>query len=395
MAEKSSGEEGMKNLFKSCLWWRILYLGLGLTLFSGYMQSTPIITTATGGTAANGYQATTPTFTSEDVMRGFIMFKGGFTLPSDGNVIYDADGPVYGPLTFGTGTSTLKLYSDLRLGTTGWFANGGGMFPSRTLDGCPASGGPGNSILMGGDQTLNFSLEITTSICIDGCGNTLTLGSSGSLTLQNRATLTLKNMNLIVNASLPFSSSNGAAYLGLENVNVFLQQDSCIFGANCALMPRIQGFVGIYGPYAAKSVSFAYGNPSANKCTIAINSGSTLYVGPGATLDLSYIQAPAANKIGMQDSSSVLWLDGCTLKWLPDNANGAMPLRGQGLVLKKGTILIGDKTTILDLDSSGNANTDITQGLIFGDGTAANDVDVRVLGGAYTVLKGCMQYYHS
>jgi hypothetical protein len=41
---------------------------------------------------------------------------------------------------------------------------------------------------------------------------------------------------------------------------------------------------------------------------------------------------------------------------------------------------------------AGNAITDMTKGLIFGDGVnSSNNVNVRVLGGAYASLKGCMR----
>lgn len=373
--------------------------GIGLSVVGAKLSATSIITTASGGTFQNGYQGSKYTlFTSGEVMRGFIMFKNGFTIPQDGSLFYDADGTVYGDIDFESTSSRLQLGSDLRLGTTGWFSRGG------ILDGCPIVtndiGGPGNSILMGGDQSLNFGLKITSSLTIDGCGHTLTINAgSGLFTLQNRATLTLKNMNIIVNGSSFFASDNEApSYVGLENVNIYLANNTNIFGndsvsnsvSNNALMTRIQGFVGIHGPYSATANSSRFDNPCANKSNIAINSASTLYIGPGVTLDLSGLAVPSANKIGMQDSTSVLWLDGCTLKC--DNGTAGQ----KGLVLTKGTVLFDDKVVISDLDGSGAANTDITNGLIFGDGTAAaNDVDVRVLGGAYTVLNGCMEYKHS
>jgi hypothetical protein len=387
------GEVGMKKLFINHYSWRVLLWSIGLMFFSGQSQATSIISTATGGTAANGYQATAPTFTAGEVTRGFVMYKAGFTLPNGtSSVFYDAEGPVFGNITFGTGTSTLQLATDLRLGTTGWFANNAGM---NTLDGRPVSDGPGNSILMGGDQLLDFSIHITSSLTIDGCGHTLNLSSLGNIaafSLDNRATLTLKNMNIIVKGFSPFRAHQDTqSYLGLENVNIFLQDDTNIFGAAGTspysnLMTRIQGFVGVYGPFQVLDCGQRFDNPCSNKSKLTINSGSTLYMGPGVKFDITRLSSaiPAANKIGMQDSSSVLWLDGCTLT------------HAGGLTLKKGTVLIGDKTKIIDLQSDGaTVNTDITNGLVFGDGTAANNVDVRILGGAYTMLQGCMQYKHS
>ena len=378
------------------VWWRTILWGIGLSMVGGQLSAVSIITTATGGATTSGYQGAAYSLTSGDVMRGFIMFKNGFTIPDPGTVFYDAEGPVYGNITFGStgaNTSTLQLGSDLRLGTTGWFAQTSGI---NAIDGCPivtaGIGGPGNSILMGGDQTLGFGLTITSSLTIDGCGHTLTVNSSGLFTLDNRATLTLKNMNIITSVPNLFArTASKAGYVGLENVNIYLTQNSALFGdsATSLGMTRIQGLVGIYGPYSATASSTRFDNPCGSKCNILINSGSTLYVGPGVTFDLSGLALPSANKIGMQDSTSVLWLDGCTLTCNVATAGQ------QGLVLSKGTVLLDDKVVISDLNGSGIANADITKGLIFGDGTTANDIDVRVLGGAYTVLNGCMQYKHS
>jgi hypothetical protein len=39
--------------------------------------------------------------------------------------------------------------------------------------------------------------------------------------------------------------------------------------------------------------------------------------------------------------------------------------------------------------------TDMAYGFIFGDGTASNDVNVRLLGGAYVIVNGCLQYKHA
>lgn len=384
-------------------WWRTMLWGVGLSLVGSQLSAVSIITTATGGMTTDGYQGAAYSLTSGDVMRGFIMFKDGFTIPNQGTVFYDAEGPVYGNIIFGStpgNTSTLQLGSDLRLGTTGWFAEQTSGFiyaPGiNAIDGCPivtaGIGGPGNSILMGGDQTLGFGLKITSSLTIDGCGHTLTINSRGLFTLDNRATLTLKNMNIITSVPNLFArTASNAGYVGLDNVSIYLTQDCELFGDSAQRlgMTRIQGFVGIYGPYSAIANSTRFDNPCGSKCNILINSGSTLYVGPGVTLNLSKLALSSANKIGMQDSTSVLWLDGCTLTCNVATAGQ------QGVVLSKGTVLLDDKVVISDLDGSGLANADITNGLIFGDGTAANDIDVRVLGGAYTVLNGCMQYKHS
>ena len=88
----------------------------------------------------------------------------------------------------------------------------------------------------------------------------------------------------------------------------------------------------------------------------------------------------------MADQTSVLHRDGC------DFYTGA-----NGLTLTKGTVIFENKVRIFnkDYDYAGTTNTDMSKALTFGDGTAAGDVNVCVLGGAYVTVDGCMKYNHS
>lgn len=330
---------------------------------------------------SGSYQASNYTFASGDVARGFIMFKGGFTIPSSGTVFYDTDGPVYGNITFGNSSSILQLGSDLHFGTGGGFSGAG------TID------GQSNTIFLGSDQTFNQALTLTNSLIIDGLGHTLTLGdgiTDGYFAMDNRSTLTLKNINLIVvnsGGADPFQRLNTkAGYVALQNVNVYLQKNTTLFGnsSDKLNMTNINGFVGIYGPYIAYASSTRFDNPQ-SLTNITIQPSSTLYFGPGTIFDLSSLTMTPAKKIGFIDNSSTLWLDGCALKDI-----GAT---NPGINVIKGTVLFDDKVVVQN-DSVTNKN--IAQGLVFGDGaTSDNDVNVRVLGEAYVVLNGGMHYKHS
>jgi hypothetical protein len=378
-------------------WWRGVLLGIGLSLAGGQYGDASVITTATGGNTDYGYNGaqitsgTTPSLSVGDVMRGFIMFKNGFRVGS-GPVFYDADGPIYGNIVFNnTTTSTIQLGSDMRLGTTGWFSGDSTNYGNISGAGRVTANAQGNAILMGGDQALAANLTITSTLIIDGCGHTLTVSANGLFTLANRSTLTLRNMDLVVSVTSLFAAGTAgiANYVGLENVNIFLTQNATIFGdtAQSQIMTRIQGFVGVWGPYRAYANSTRFDNPNGYKTNIAINQGSTLYIGPGTTLDLKYLAMPMANKIGLNDSTSVLWLDGCELYW------GTTTAANLGVQLQRGTLLLDDKVKITDTSSPNNA---VDTGFVLGDGSnSANDVDVRVLGGGYVVMNGAMKYNHS
>ena len=391
-------------------WWRAVVLGAGIALVCGQRGQAQIITTslpANYSVPSWGYQAypvesgtiptinpvdskLTPTLHVGDSIRGFVMFKNGFRI-DNGPVFYDADGPLYGNIVFNNGaSSTLQLGSDLRLGTTGWFNGDSTTYGSISGAGNPAAGAAaGNAILMGGDQTLAGNLTITSTLIIDGCGHTLTVSSNGRFTLDNRSTLTLRNMDLVISVTSPFTTTGVQGYIGLENVNIFLTQNSTIFGSttNALNMTRIQGFVGVWGPYRAYANSTRFDNPNGYKTNIAINQGSTLYIGPGTTLDLKNLAMPKANKIGLNDSTSTLWLDGCELYW------GTTTAANLGLQLQRGTLLLDDKVKITDTSSPNNA---VDTGFVLGDGSSSsNDVDVRVLGGGYVIMNGAMKYNHS
>jgi hypothetical protein len=91
----------------------------------------------------------------------------------------------------------------------------------------------------------------------------------------------------------------------------------------------------------------------------------------------------------MTDQTSALHLNGCDFYLGPTNSNG--------FNITKGTVIFENQVRIFDcnIGSENSPNSDMTRGLILGDGTVANDVNVRLLSDAYVTVDGCLKYNHS
>lgn len=355
-------------------------------LLASQMQATSIITTAPSGTPTDGYKGSSSVMANGDVIRGHVMFKNGFEIPANGSVFYDADGPVFGNIVFNA-DSTLQLGSDLRLGGTGtcWSSS------SSKID------AKGNTIVLGGDVTINNHTSIIeTDLTIDGAGHSLTMTGLSQFKIDTNVTLRLKNMNFIIDPDFTSNSlflclvAPNNFNVHFENVCVYLGTDTLLFGDGDRGWTKIRGDVRIFGPYVVSATASTVDD--ACNCNIFIDQNSTLYIGPGTTLKLDGLDVASEKKIGMSDATSRLIFDGCTLTWKASSTNG-----NKALQLQRGTVFFQDKVVVKNFAEDGSTtNTDLSNGLIFGDGSSSNhDVNVRVLGGAYVVLQGCMQYKHS
>jgi hypothetical protein len=111
-----------------------------------------------------------------------------------------------------------------------------------------------------------------------------------------------------------------------------------------------------------------------------------LYIGPGVTVT-------EIARITMMDSTSVLFLDGCTFY---TGYTGSWDLPAvPGMTLTKGTVIFDNQVKIINCAVGDTPNIEPADGFILGDGTAVNDVDVKLLSNAYVVVDGYMEYNHS
>ena len=380
--------------------WRALLLGLGVTLAAGQIlaDAGQIISTATGGVFANGYQGSLVS-TSTILLRGTIICKQGIDVSGTLPVVYDADGPVYGKVQFNGASGTLKLASDLRLGST-CAVRSVTTDAYMTIDAGKSTDASvaGQTIIMGDDLRLTFSTKFISNCVIDGRGNTLTLQAPLSV-FNTSMSVTLKNMRLIIWPGTGTSSSNAFAEPFVFNANNQSQSinlcnvDLCLPSGKTTHVVtagrlNINNRVNVTGSGGTFKMFYSGAGTASPK--IIVGNNSKFLVGHGVTLSLwGSPNVPQSNRLVLNGVTSQLWLDGCTL-----DISAVAAGTTQGLMLKQGTLFFDNKVTV----SSSIANAvvaDITNGLQLGDGTAANDIDVRVRGGAYLDIIGSMHYKHS
>jgi hypothetical protein len=368
-----------------------LLILLLLRLLPVFCLATSITSTAPGGTFTSGYQGSTPSaYTNGNLIRGHFMFKQGFRLDSTDptTVTWDGDGIVNGLLGWNGSNTILNLASDLKLGSTLTFVGGG---INRMI-----SGG-GNKIILTGDVGLNWKITPqTTDLTIDGQGHMLKVAAnvSGSINVAAGITVTLKNMILDINSgsvsNFRFFDSSTTSNVILENVRV-----RCKSSLPVGIMGP--GTLTIRGNVFFENVGgVIILTRSTQSFNLVIDKNSTLHVGKNTSLSLSGAAVYDSVLVSMTDQTSVLHLDGCDFY-----TSTSSPVLA-GLNLLKGTVLFENKVRIFNAyydagvpGPSTTGNSDMTKGLIFGDATAANDVNVRMLGSAYVTVDGCMKYNHS
>ena len=346
--------------------------------------ATSVISTAPGGDPTTAYQATAPTFANGDKIRGHAMFKNGLSLANSAVVTWDGDGIVAGPITFSNKYSTLVLSSDLRLSSTA-------RFEFAPLSSDPDYNkimyliAPNKKLILAGDLDLSAGKFAAVGasggpvgdLTIDGQVRSTIVTQSffaGSLDPNSLPldSLTLKNLTLKVVASTPLRPLNSFVNLVFQDIN--------FIGLRTAgtrhLFDEITNGVTIKGVVRFLNP----GGDSRVLCgahTLVVDKNSTLYIDPGVVLsDFAGIT--------LVDATSTLHLNGC------DFYTGA-----NGLSLTKGTVIFENKVRIFNKNYDGASNADMTKALIFGNGTAAGDVNVRVLGGAYVTVDGCIKDNHS
>jgi hypothetical protein len=370
-----------------------------LTLFQSLQATVTLNSTAPGGTFTNGYQGATYVPGDHAVTRGHFMLKNGITLPTSNTWTWDGDGIVNGTISLPNTNTTpgLTLATDLRLGSTARFDN----VNLRVAGG-------GNHIVMNCDMVSTGQISLNSDLTIDGQGHTLKVinnsGTSYFIASLNSSTLTLKNMTLLYDACNTENFLFKPSSYILENVTIraipYAGKNIVLFSSTSSAPQTtltIRGRVGIECPGSSVLLSTS-NNVGAFSFPITLEKNSTLYVGKNTAFALT---APvgfysATCSLSMVDATSVLHLDGCDFYTSTNSGSLA------SLQLTKGTVLLENKVKIFNaiydrtlFGPAASGNTDITKGLIFGDGTLAGDMNVRMLGSAYVTVDGCMKYNHS
>lgn len=385
------------------------------------------ISTALGGAFPNGYAGSMIT-TTTTVIRGSVICKQGFQVPSGGALLYDADGPVYDKVEFLGSDGTLILASDLRLGATAELRSSVDDAYLTVNGGSDQNTSLSNKIILQGDTRLTFTLRLKdSSLVIDGQGNTLQLDAPIRLEFtSNPTSLTLQNMRLVIknpglsgSAVLPFDIANPSnllfVYGDIESLDpypcrVVLQDvDICLPPEKTVQWPAIcqllfKNSVKLLGQGGIFKASYInqFCRP------MIIDQHSSLYVGHGVTLSFWGAAVLPDAKLGLTASTSSLWLDGCMLDIsTADNAPNPGLFLGQSTSLppfSTGCIYFDNKVTVSST-VAGQVESGLwsvfTQPSPFnlltpyprGFACAADYVDVRVRSGAYVNAIGTMQYF--
>lgn len=376
---------------------------IAITIFSLCCSSsawadTLLYSTTQGGNPAGGYQPATYTLADNTFTRGHFLFKRGITV-GDNDFTWDADGFVNGTISVGN-AGALKLSTDLRLGTTGTLSCVGDYLNIY---------GENKRIMLGGEMGLNQGIRAKSTLTLDGQGYTLTLTRGrdyGRFEIDGNTTVILKNMTIFcesVNDSNDYLFRRGN-YI-LENVRIVCKPYADRIATLCSALDSgittitIRGQVSIESP-EMPIVMCKDGGAGALTLAINIEKNSTLTIGQGTVCALCYNSSDSACTINFTDRTSQLVLDGCDFYTSSVGGNGASALTA--LTLTKGTLLFRNKVRLFNAlyNTSTYAaytpiNTDMSKALILGDGTSAGDMDVRVLGGAYVTVQGCINYNHS
>ena len=268
------------------------------------------------GTTNIIYQANHYTFeqSSANSAEGFVWLENGFTLPEHSQVTFKINSPVSSGIDLRT-TGTLTLESSLIIDPNISFSSSGFI------------NGNNNTIILNDDLIIpiNKNLEIMSNLIINGNGHNLILDNWAQILVDGGVTLTLKNMtiknsvNSIVNP--PIKLIDQYSKLALDEVTFALNDDFAF--------PNGQLFIHNDVIFTGSS-KFSYQSvlPS------YITSHACLYFDIGTTFEY-YPSCPRNDLIVLDDESSSIFLNGCTLQ-----------TTHTGIKLTKGNLFFDNKVTL-------------------------------------------------
>ncbi|MCF7799723.1 WD40 repeat domain-containing protein [Candidatus Babeliales bacterium] len=267
--------------------------------------------------------------------QGFVRLNNGFTVISTCTAFLDTFISVSGDIDL-RNTGQIELLSDLRLDTSVTFTGAGGMINAR-----------GNVIYLDNNLNLpdNYILNITGNTIIDGNGHNLVLGKWANITIDDSITLTLRNLtlkNTYTNYTVPpIIPSSIKSMVTFDNIEISLFDD---FSFNQGKL-FIHNDVDITGTY-----KFSYRSTQ----PMLIESNSCLYFDKDTTFEF-YPSCTNNSLFTMQDKSSILYLDGCTLQTTLT-----------GMILTKGQLYLDNNVTFSSIDDTYLYDLTVQGSIIYG-----------------------------
>ena len=218
----------------------------------------------------------------------------------------------------------------------------------------------GHAYILGGDINLpeNVDLKFTTSGIIDGQGHSWTFGHNSKIRFDEYVTVTLRNIKL--NNVRNHSDGNASitvlnpwrSKLVLQNSEINLADTFSFTSGELFL----HGDVKICG-----TTQFNYTSTSFAR----IVNASQLYFDQGVTFSYGPSITDNRDLINMEDATSAIYLNGCTLKSTTT-----------GLRLKTGKLIIDGKVIVYNQDDKNGVATSLSQAISFGDGVSDLDVEI-------------------
>jgi hypothetical protein len=313
--------------------------------------------------------ATFPAEDSDNKMLAFGMFKNGFILEdSTTTCTFESIFPVCGTIDFNGGTlyldSDLHFQNSVVLSTLGHiygnyhlieFASQVNSLSDSTYDAFFED----SDLFFNCDMTVSSTLRFNGDCSIDGGRRRLIFDDDGHIFVERGSTLTFRNIHLEGISAEKISGIDNSSKIVLENVG-WNQDGNYTFSVGSL---QFIGNVDFFGTY-----TFHY--DSSLTSTIAANSEwkihGDLRLMMGKKFGDSNIQP-----LYMQDSSSILMLDHCTLQ-----------VTSSGMQFTRGSIFC-DRDVEVDIDC-----TCSNYGLFIGDGAQAGDIIFAFFPGSIVYFPG-------
>jgi len=217
------------------------------------------------------------------------------------------------------------------------------------------------SVVLNNDVSWLMSATVQGECTINGNNKRITLDGDAQISVTTGAQLTLKNIELAGLSGSNISCVDNSASIIMKNCTLLLS-DNIEFATGSILFDRDIVLSG--------TNTFCY----ASDQTSTIGSNSLLYVDQNVTF--SY--APSiANRdlLYLTDKTSGFYLNGCTLY-----------STATGMRLTRGRLFLDNNVTL------SCAGTESSESICFGDGTADNDLDTKLLSGADVTVYGGLCY---
>ncbi|TET34768.1 hypothetical protein E3J61_02410 [Candidatus Dependentiae bacterium] len=305
-----------------------------------------------------------PADDTDNEIKGFAWMDKGFSLPdATTTCTFASFFPARGPIQLNCGT--LWLERDFLMNNVTTFTCMGNVRATVQQSLALASGAsilgclePNLHTFENVNLVINSNVKVHSYIqffgdnIINGGGHLVDLDDTGSFIIAPNSSLTLADMTLSNFCDGNVICSDNSSQLILDDVD-WKQKDVYRFEQGNILF---KGNVSILG-----TSTFIYDSPY----TSTIDSYAQLRIGDDVWIELGKNKDNLQEPLYFTDNTSKLFLDGCHLV-----------ITDSGIQFTKGQIKIADDVSI-DLVGT------VTQtGLILGDGTAANDVDLILLSGA-------------